>query len=68
MPNMNRRKPGEFRNLWNESNSRPLKEEMTMTLLQRLAATVDSMPVRKAPWHVARNTRRYRDRRINALA
>ncbi len=45
-----RKDPGEFKNLWSESNSRPLKEDMTMTLLQRLAATVDSMPVRKAPW------------------
>jgi arylsulfatase A-like enzyme len=45
-----RRDPGEFRNLWNDPNSRPLKEELTATLLHRMAGTVDSLPVRNAPW------------------
>ncbi len=45
-----RKDPGEFRNLWDDPNSRPLKEELTLTLLNRLAATVDPMPVRNAPW------------------
>jgi hypothetical protein len=45
-----RQDPGEFRNLWNDPNSRPLKEQMTATLLDRVAATVDPLPVRHAPW------------------
>ena len=42
--------PGEFRNLWNDPNSRPLREEMMARLVDRMAGTVDPLPVRRAPW------------------
>jgi arylsulfatase len=45
-----RQDPGEFRNLWDDHNSRPLKEQMTATLLERMASTIDPLPVRHAPW------------------
>ena len=42
--------PGEFTNLWDDPNSRPLKEEMMTCLVQRMAGTVDPLPARHAPW------------------
>jgi arylsulfatase A-like enzyme len=42
--------PGEFNNLWDSPNSRPLKEQMMATLLHRMAGTVDPLPIRNAAW------------------
>jgi arylsulfatase A-like enzyme len=45
-----RKDPGEFKNLWDDPNSRPLKEELMATMIHRMAGTVDPLPVRNAPW------------------
>ena len=39
--------PGEFENLWSNPNARPLREEMLLKLIDRMAGTVDPLPVRK---------------------
>lgn len=45
-----RKDPQEFHNLWNDPNARPLKEQMSGTLIERMAETVDPLPVRTQPW------------------
>lgn len=42
--------PGEFRNLWADPNARPLKEQLMATLIDRMAETVDPLPLRRTPW------------------
>lgn len=42
--------PGEFQNLWNDPNARGAKEEMYALLADRMADTVDPLPVRSSPW------------------
>lgn len=42
--------PGEFTNLWDAPNARPLKEQMMAAMLRRMAGTIDPLPVRKCPW------------------
>ncbi|MDZ4798939.1 MAG: sulfatase-like hydrolase/transferase [Bryobacteraceae bacterium] len=44
------RDPGEFTNLWETASARPLREEMMAALISRMAATVDPLPLRSAPW------------------
>lgn len=45
-----RNDPGEFDNLWDNPNARPLKEELSAKLIERMAGTVDPLPVRSLPW------------------
>jgi arylsulfatase A-like enzyme len=45
-----RKDPGEFTNLWDDPNARPLKEQLMAELVHRMAGTVDPLPVRRAPW------------------
>lgn len=45
-----RKDPGETTNLWNDANARPVKEELTLKLLNRMADSIDPLPVRHAPW------------------
>lgn len=42
--------PGEFDNLWDKPNARPLKEAMSAKLIERMADTVDPLPLRQYPW------------------
>lgn len=42
--------PTETDNLWNAAESLPLKSEMQERVMDRMAWTVDPLPVRQAPW------------------
>ncbi len=40
--------PGEVRNLWDDPNSRGMREEMLFKLVNRMAETVDPLPARRS--------------------
>jgi arylsulfatase len=42
--------PGETDNLWNSSDSTPIKLEMQERVMDRMAWTVDPLPMCQAPW------------------
>jgi arylsulfatase len=42
--------PGEVRNLWSDPNARGLKEQLSATLIARMADTIDPLPVRRSTW------------------
>ena len=42
--------PGEFHNLWDHPNSRDVKEQMSALMIERMADTVDPLPVRRSTW------------------
>ena len=42
--------PGEFRNLWNDPNSRGAQEQMAALMIERMAETIDPLPVRRSTW------------------
>jgi arylsulfatase A-like enzyme len=42
------RDPGEFNNLWSNAGARPMREEMLLKLIDRMADTVDPLPIRKS--------------------
>jgi len=42
------RDPGEFNNLWPNAGARPMREEMLLKLIDRMAGTVDPLPIRKS--------------------
>jgi len=42
--------PGEFSNLWSDPASRDIKTDLLLRLCNRMAWTVDPMPVRRAAW------------------
>ena len=42
--------PGEFDNLWANSQARDVREAMLMKLIARMTETVDPLPERSSPW------------------
>lgn len=42
--------PGEFNNLWSNPNTRDTRESLLLTLVNRMADTVDPLPARSSAW------------------